>query len=75
MSILRVACGQCGLAATLIQTGDRNTTSFDAEECAKRCAVGRAASAAGEPVASRVLECEHLGAALRAAVKLGVRAL
>jgi hypothetical protein len=67
MSILRVACGQCGLAATLIQTGDRSTTSFDAEECAKRCAVGRAASAAGEPVAARVLECEHSGAALRAA--------
>jgi hypothetical protein len=69
MSILRVACGQCGLAATLIQTGDRSATSFDAEECATRCAMGRAASAAGEPVAARVLECEHLGAALRAMVK------
>jgi hypothetical protein len=69
MPILRAACGQCGLAATIIQSGDRSATSFDAEECAERCDVGRAASAAGEPVAMRVLECERLNAALRAVAR------
>lgn len=73
MSILRVACGQCGLSATLMQTGDRSTISFDAEDCATKCAVGRAARAAGELVAARVLECEHLSAVLGAAAKANPR--
>ncbi len=65
MTIKRVTCEKCGLAATKIQMGDRVVTSFDPEQCALRCAIGKAARVAGEPIAARVLECEHMSAALK----------
>ena len=64
--MMRVICGECGLAGTHIRGGERGVTSFPADESAVRCPQGRAAVEAGDLVAERVLECPHLKSALSA---------
>ena len=58
MPMFRVLCGECGLAATHIRSGDRGVTSFDPDECVARCKAGIEAQAAGEPAVAAV--CENL---------------
>jgi hypothetical protein len=63
--MFRVTCGECGLAATHIRSGDRGVTSFDPDECVARCWAGMEAQAQGEPAMARVLACKHLTTALQ----------
>jgi hypothetical protein len=65
MPMFRVICGECGLAATHIRSGDRGVTSFDPDECVARCKAGIEAQAAGEPAVAHVLACKHLTIALQ----------
>jgi hypothetical protein len=62
--MFRVVCGHCGLSATQIVSGDLGVTSFDVEDCVRRCDKGREARFSDDPVAASVAKCPHLCAAL-----------
>jgi hypothetical protein len=61
MSIYRVSCLECGLAATHITSGDRAATSFSSEEATLRCKDFRQVE---EQVLENVIRCGHLRAAI-----------